>query len=89
MNKTPLQKLQDEAAQMLFPPTMDLSRKALDAFLVQAYDMGAQAVADMNAEIVRIDAEKQSRFDQCTCYAKAAGYAHTADLHTALCAVYH
>jgi hypothetical protein len=50
--KTPLEKLQNEAADYLDPWNMPaITRAALDAFLVQAFDLGIAAHKDLIAEL--------------------------------------
>jgi hypothetical protein len=79
--KTPLEKLQGEAASTLLISTIDRQR-VLDAFLVQAFDLGSRAQRELAEDAAQI------RTENCTCPAKIAGYAHTTDLHTEACALH-
>lgn len=57
MDKTPLQKIQDETADYLGPWNMPAStRTALDAFLVQAFDAGSRAQRHLDTEVRRLNA---------------------------------
>ncbi len=56
MDKTPLQKIQDETAEYLDPWNMPaITRAALDAFLVQAFDAGSRAQRELDADFPRTD----------------------------------
>jgi hypothetical protein len=59
VDKTPLQKLQDEAARALGAAGVD--REALDAFLAQAFDLDIQAAKERDAFLAR------DRAENCTC----------------------
>lgn len=55
MGKTPLQKIQDEAAATFIvgiaPANREAARAELDRKLVQAFDAGIQAVRELDSEI--------------------------------------
>lgn len=53
--RTPLEKIQDEAADVLMsfldPGYDEEARRALNAFLVRAFDAGVTAVNELNKEL--------------------------------------
>lgn len=83
--KTPLEQIQAAAKSRLPLSHTGLTPGELDAFLVQAFDAGVKAARDLDAEVAKLD--QQARTERCTCPAKAAGYAHIKDMHTASCAL--
>lgn len=54
MDKTPLQRIQDQAAAaFLMHPDDRVGREQLDAFLVEAFDAGVAAARELDAEVSR------------------------------------
>jgi hypothetical protein len=59
--KTPLQQLQNEVADYLGPNTPAITQAALDAFLVQAFDLGATAQRELAEDVAALEKSPELR----------------------------
>lgn len=60
-DRTPLEKIQDEARKVLLPSLTASEARELGRFIIQAFDAGVRAAQELAATAVPAEAEKPSR----------------------------